>query len=90
MTRARTALLLVVLAGVLAGAPCLDPVASASGGDRGATLGAGTQPGPAALPAAQAGMAGEPDRIYKIDTTGAPARGPRGAAVTIVEFSDYQ
>jgi len=90
MTRAQTAFLLVVLAGVLAGAPGLDPVDSAGGGDHRASLGPGTQPGPAALPAAQTGMAGEPDRVYKIDTDGAPARGPRGAAVTIVEFSDYQ
>ena len=32
----------------------------------------------------------DPNRAYTIDITGAPDRGPRGATVTIVEFSDYQ
>jgi protein-disulfide isomerase len=32
----------------------------------------------------------DPNRRYKIDTRGAPARGPQTAAVTIVEFSDFQ
>ncbi len=31
-----------------------------------------------------------PDKIYEIDIAGAPYLGPKGAAVTIVEFSDYQ
>jgi len=43
-----------------------------------------------AVAAAPAPQAEDPDRVYQIDITGAPYRGPRGATVTIVEFSDYQ
>jgi hypothetical protein len=32
----------------------------------------------------------DPNKVYKIDTTGAPYKGPKGAKVVIVEFSDYQ
>lgn len=40
--------------------------------------------------AAPATPAEDPGAVYPIDITGAPYRGPRGATVTIVEFSDYQ
>ena len=40
--------------------------------------------------AAPAPPAEDPNRVYKIDIIGAPYKGPRGATVTIVEFSDYQ
>ncbi len=39
-------------------------------------------------PAARRGP--DPDRRYEISLAGAPIRGPESAAVTIVEFSDFQ
>jgi protein-disulfide isomerase len=42
----------------------------------------------AAAPAARAGL--DPNRVYKINTDGAPAKGPSDAPVTIAEFSDFQ
>ncbi|MCI0568117.1 MAG: hypothetical protein L0Z52_08005 [Acidobacteria bacterium] len=30
------------------------------------------------------------NKVFKIDVTGAPVKGPKSAPVTIVEFSDYQ
>jgi hypothetical protein len=41
-------------------------------------------------PAAPARQAEDPNKVYKIDTTGAPYKGGKGASVVIVEFSDYQ
>lgn len=32
----------------------------------------------------------DPNRVYTINTKGAPAKGPASAAVTIAEFSDFQ
>jgi outer membrane murein-binding lipoprotein Lpp len=32
----------------------------------------------------------DPDKVYTINTAGAPVKGPGGAAVTIVEVSDFQ
>ena len=32
----------------------------------------------------------DPNKVFKIDVTGAPFKGPKGAVVTLVEFSDYQ
>ncbi len=44
-------------------------------------------PAPAARPA-QRGP--DPNKVYRINTAGAPALGPASAAVTIAEFSDFQ
>jgi protein-disulfide isomerase len=45
-----------------------------------------------AAPARQAARPGRPDpsKRYTIDVTDSPARGPKSAAVTLVEFSDFQ
>jgi protein-disulfide isomerase len=32
----------------------------------------------------------DPNRVYTLNTAGAPAKGPAGAPITIVEFSDFQ
>ncbi len=32
----------------------------------------------------------DPNRVYTINTAGAPVKGPSGAPLTIVEFSDFQ
>jgi hypothetical protein len=32
----------------------------------------------------------DPNRRYTINTSGAPSKGPGGAKVTLVEFSDFQ
>ena len=32
----------------------------------------------------------DPNRVYAINTAGAPFKGPAGAPVTIAEFSDFQ
>ena len=48
---------------------------------------AGNQPAQA-QPARQRGP--DPARRYEVDIAGAPAMGPASAAVTVVEFSDFQ
>ena len=75
-------------------APLPGPRDSGSG-RRPLALQASLHPAPLAtlatpLAAAPARPAGDLEKVYKIDVTGAPYKGPRGAAVTIVEFSDYQ
>ncbi len=32
----------------------------------------------------------DPNKVYAIDIAGSPVKGPKGAPVTLVEFSDYQ
>jgi protein-disulfide isomerase len=90
MTRARTVFLLAILAGALPAARTPAAQGSASAPASGMSARLTSQPGQPAPPAAQGTAAGQPEKVYKIDTAGAPSRGPRGAAVTIVEFSDYQ
>ena len=93
MTRIRTVFLFAILAGALAAARPPAVQRSASGpapGPSGASARPASHPGQPAPSAAQGPAAGQPEKVYKIDTAGAPSRGPRGAAVTIVEFSDYQ
>lgn len=41
-------------------------------------------------PGATAPPPADPGKPFKIDITGAPYRGPKGAPVTLVVFSDYQ
>src|SRR5438045_9793044 len=44
-----------------------------------------------AYPAAPARLSGpDPDKVYTVNTQGAPFEGPKSAAITIVEFSDFQ
>lgn len=43
---------------------------------------------PAPSPAARRGP--DPNRRYTVNTAGSPAVGPATAAVTVVEFSDFQ
>ena len=44
----------------------------------------------AGAPAAPARRGPDPNRRYDVNIAGAPGRGPETAAVTIVEFSDFQ
>ena len=45
-----------------------------------------------ARPAAAPARAGRPDpnRNYKVNTAGSPAKGPASAKIQLVEFSDFQ
>jgi protein-disulfide isomerase len=43
---------------------------------------------PANAPARPPGP--DPDKVYTVNTQGAPFEGPKSAAITIVEFSDFQ
>jgi len=90
MTRSRTLFLFAILAGALSAAHPATAQGSPGGPGSGASARVASTPDQPAPPAARGAAAAQPERVYKIDTSGAPARGPRGAAVTIVEFSDYQ
>jgi protein-disulfide isomerase len=45
---------------------------------------------PTAAPARAARSGPDPNKRYKVNTKGRPARGPANAAITVVEFSDFQ
>ncbi len=45
---------------------------------------------PTAAPARAARSGPDPNRRYTVNTAGSPSRGPAGAAITVVEFSDFQ
>ncbi len=45
---------------------------------------------PTAAPARAARSGPDPNKRYKVNTAGSPAKGPAGAAITVVEFSDFQ
>ena len=44
---------------------------------------------PAAAPARRGGRP-DPNRVYRVDVAGAPYRGNEKAAITVVEWSDFQ
>jgi hypothetical protein len=48
------------------------------------------QVGSATAPAPAVERGPDPDRVYEVDTAGAPSRGKASAPVTIAEFSDFQ
>ena len=45
---------------------------------------------PAAAPAQQPRRGPDPNKRHTVNTAGSPAKGPPGAKVQIVEFSDFQ
>ena len=45
---------------------------------------------PAAAPAPARAGRPDPNRNYKINTAGSPAKGPASAKIQLVEFSDFQ
>ncbi len=45
---------------------------------------------PPARPQAAARRGPDPEKVHKVSTAGAPARGIETAKVTLVEFSDFQ
>ena len=57
--------------------------------DRLAQLLAATNAKPAS-PAATPRTAPDPDKVYTVRIDGAPSSGPKGAPITIAEFSDFQ
>jgi protein-disulfide isomerase len=43
-----------------------------------------------ASPAQQRPQGPDPDKVYVVKTDGSPSVGPKGAPITIAEFSDFQ
>jgi len=95
----RTGVLLVVsalilgasiVAGGLLVQSSIDNTASEIAGVRTALSSMQANARPAGAPAPAQAQRPDPERRYKINVAGSPAKGPANAKVTLVEFSDFQ